>query len=163
MTDRPTITILTGGQTGGDRAALDAALVRGIPCGGWCPAGRLAEDGIIPDRYPVTPLSGGSYEDRTRRNVADSDATAILCFGPPFGGTETTRAACVELHKPLLLLDAGAMTPAEAGERIAEFVRSHEITHLNLAGPRESEQPAITAYVRVAVGAALDQLNTGVR
>src|SRR5256885_2018978 len=80
------IRIVSGGQTGADRAALDAAMEACVECGGWCPAGRMAEDGVIPDRYPVIELpEGGGYEQRTLRNVLDSDATVILSFGPPPG------------------------------------------------------------------------------
>src|SRR5262245_9804382 len=84
--------IFAGGQTGVDRGALDAALELGVDCGGWCPPGRLAEDGRIPDRYPViemheTEFEGDGYAARTRRNVEISDGTLILCVGPPSGGT----------------------------------------------------------------------------
>jgi len=83
--------VVSGGQTGVDRGALDAALERGVPCGGWCPAGRLAEDGVIPARYPVTELRGAGYDERTRKNVEDSDGTLIVTFGRATGGTARTR------------------------------------------------------------------------
>src|SRR5210317_1948565 len=79
--------IVSGGQTGVDRGALDAALTLGRVCGGWCPEGRLADDGPIPARYPLQELPGGGYRARTRRNVRDSDATLIVTFGAPTGGT----------------------------------------------------------------------------
>jgi hypothetical protein len=148
------IKIISGGQTGADRAALDAAIDSGTPCGGWCPADRTAEDGIIAAQYPIQPLPGGGYDERTRRNVADSDGTVIFCFGEPFGGTETTRQACVEMSKPLLLIDAWTF-PDLAVEQVREFVRRHGIRTLNVAGPRASEQPAIGAFVYRCVAALL--------
>ena len=78
--------IISGGQTGVDRAALDVAMEYGIDAGGWCPQGRLAEDGIIPDNYPLTELPGADYCQRTRKNVIDSDGSVIIYFGKPAGG-----------------------------------------------------------------------------
>ena len=93
--------IVSGGQTGVDRAALDVALKVGIPCGGWCPKGRKAEDGAIPDRYPLTETSSASYPVRTEKNVNDSDGTLILKVGPVTGGTART----VKAAKKLKILD----------------------------------------------------------
>ena len=146
--------IISGGQTGADRAALDAALDKGAACGGWCPADRSAEDGVIPDHYPLQTLPEGGYDERTRRNVADSDGTVIFSFGEPFGGTETTRRACVELNKPLLIIDA-AGDPPSAALKVREFVDYHGIRTLNVAGPRASEQPAVGAFVYRCVAALL--------
>ena len=148
--------IVSGGQTGADRAALDAALDARVACGGWCPADRSAEDGVIPTRYPVQPLPGGGNDQRTRQNVRDSDATVIFCFGEPTGGTETTRRACLEMNKPLLVVDA-AGDPASAARRVREFIDAHEIRVLNVAGPRASEEPAIGAFVYRCVRALLRQ------
>src|ERR1700678_1456456 len=92
--------IVSGGQTGVDRGALDAALAAGFPCGGWCPADRRAEDGPIPDRYPLRALAGGREKDRTRQNVQDSDGTAILFHESLTGGTLVTRNLCVREKKP---------------------------------------------------------------
>ena len=92
--------IVSGGQTGVDRAALDAALALGIPCAGWCPKGRRAEDGAIPERYPVAETESADYEERTRLNVGDADATLILASGPLSGGTgltAETAEACAQL------------------------------------------------------------------
>jgi hypothetical protein len=83
--------IISGGQTGVDRGALEAALSASFPCGGWCPAGRKAEDGVIPEKYPVTPLPGGGYRARTRKNVQESDGTVILAPGELTGETALTR------------------------------------------------------------------------
>jgi hypothetical protein len=73
--------IVSGGQAGVDRAALDWAIARGIPHGGWCPAGRIAEDGMIPERYQLRETASPGYRERTRRNVEDSDGTLILNLG----------------------------------------------------------------------------------
>jgi len=152
---KQTIKIISGGQTGVDRAALDAALDAGVACGGWCPADRTAEDGVIPDHYPLQPLPGGGNNDRTRRNVADSDGTVIFSFGTPAGGTETTRSAAGELNKPLLFIDTQTTEPHAAVRQMRAFLRQHEIHTLNIAGPRAGEQPAIGAFVYRCVKALL--------
>lgn len=138
--------IVSGGQTGVDRAALDAALAHGFACGGFCPAGRLAEDGRIADRYPLTELQRGGYRARTRRNVLDSDGTAILYCGAPEGGTEQTLADCIRHRKPYKLIDAEEIAPARAAELLASFVAAHAIETLNVAGPRASKAPRAYAY-----------------
>jgi hypothetical protein len=97
--------IISGGQTGVDRGALDAALELGVDCGGWCPAGRLAEDGPIPDHYPVVELANAGYAERTARNVADADGTLIISNGEPIGGTRETVERCVEMQKAYLVID----------------------------------------------------------
>ncbi len=153
------IRIISGGQTGADRAALDAAMEAGVECGGWCPAGRKAEDGAIPRRYPLDELpEGGGCDERTLRNVLDSDATVILSFGPPEGGSETTRGAAIGAVRPLLLIDARHTSPRRAAEQIAEFAQAHGVHTLNVAGPRASEQPLIGEYVHAAVSMALRRL-----
>ncbi len=141
-----------------DRAALDVALNQRIACGGWCPAGRLAEDGIIPTHYPVQELVGGGPAERTRENVRDSDATVIFCWGKPRGGTAETIRCCVEATRPHLVLDAEQMEVADAAAAAVAFVRQHAIEILNVAGPRESEWPngyAYTARVLIDVVAEL--------
>ena len=140
--------IVTGGQTGVDRAALDAALESGVKAGGWCPEGRVAEDGIIPDRYPLLGLSRAGYRQRTRRNVIDSDGTAIIYFGHPEGGTEQTIAYCIKERKPYLLIDAEEVSIERAAGRIERFVASHSIAVLNVAGPRASGESRAYAYAR---------------
>lgn len=130
--------IVTGAQTGVDRGALDAALEAGFPCGGWCPEGRLAEDGRIQDRYPVTELAGAGYRQRTRQNVIDSDGTLVISFGALTGGTRETVRFCERFKKPVLVVDAIAIGPASAAAQAAEFVKTHSIAVLNVAGPRES-------------------------
>ena len=109
---------------------------------------------MIPAHYPLQPLPGGGYDDRTRRNVADSDGTVIFCFGEPVGGTETTRRTCVEMNKPLLIIDA-AGDPPSAVLKVREFIEAHAIRTLNVAGPRASEQPAIGAFVYRCIASLL--------
>ena len=130
--------IISGGQTGVDRGALDAALDAKFPCGGWCPTGRLAEDGIIPAHYPMSEMRDGGYRERTRKNVVDSDGTLVIYFGELGGGTRETVRYCETLGKPVLALDAGASTPEDVAAAAREFVRERDIAVLNVAGPRES-------------------------
>lgn len=149
------VAIVSGGQTGVDRAALDAALEAGIRCGGWCPQGRRAEDGPIPVRYPLSELPGGGYTQRTRRNVEQSDATAILCFGRPRGGTALTISWCRRLARPWLLLDGERHPPGEAVARLAAFVVEHHVATLNVAGPRASGEPRGYAFAYAVIGQLL--------
>src|SRR5882724_1829388 len=114
---------MSGGQTGVDRGALDAALAFEVECSGWCPAGRLAEDGEIPKHYPVVELANAGYAARTARNVADSDATLIISNGEPIGGTRETVDRCIEMRKPYLLIDSERLSMQEAAELAAQFVR----------------------------------------
>src|SRR5262245_44443591 len=138
--------IVSGGQTGVDRGALDAALAAGFPCGGWCPAGRLAEDGAIADSYPVVVLAQAGYEERTLRNVLDSDGTAILHSGPVEGGTRLTAEHCAKHGKPLVMIDASVSPPARAVAEIAAFIERERVSVLNIAGPRASKWPAAHDY-----------------
>jgi len=133
------VKIVSGGQTGVDRAALDVALKHGIECGGWCPAGRLDEFGRIPDQYPVQELDVGGFTERTLRNVKDSDGTVIIYSDKRTGGTEQTVRFCRELQRPHELIDPSMLSAQDAAELISDFVRRHKIRILNIAGPRQSE------------------------
>ena len=153
----PVEKIVSGGQTGVDRAALDVALERAIPCGGWCPEGRLAEDGPIPCRYPLAETGTGGYEERTRLNVRDSDATLILSQGPLPGKTADGTALTLEwaetLAMPCLVVDLSQ--PADI-EGIAEWLGVSAVRVLNVAGPRESTSPGIYAKASEFLSAVLD-------
>lgn len=122
-----------------DRGALDAALAAGIDCGGWAPGDRSAEDGVIPDRYPLIPLPDGGNRQRTRLNVVDSDGTAILYYESLKGGARLTRNLCALLKRPYILINARKTPdPIAAAEAVATFVEGHGIQALNVAGPRAS-------------------------
>jgi hypothetical protein len=134
------VKIISGGQTGVDRAALDVALRHGIEGGGWCPAGRLDEFGRIPDQYPVQELAVGGFSERTLQNVKDSDGTVIIYPGKlGGGGTEQTVRFCMELQRPHQLIDASKISAEDAANLIASFLRKHKVDVLNVAGPRQSE------------------------
>jgi hypothetical protein len=135
-----TLKVVSGGQTGVDRAALDAALRVGIPCGGWCPRGRQAEDGPIAARYPLVETPEARPDQRTGWNVRDSDATLVLARGRIAGGTERTVERARGLGRPLRVVDLSA-GPAVAAVRT--WIGARRIGVLNVAGPRESEEPGI--------------------
>ncbi len=132
--------IVSGGQTGVDRAALDAALEARVPVRGWCPAGRLAEDGVIPERYPLVETPKANPAQRTRWNVRDSDATLVLCFGEPTGGTAATVKRAKGLGRPFLVL---APAPSAIPAAREWLTRLPVEPWLNVAGPRESGQPGV--------------------
>ena len=150
--------IISGGQTGLDRAALDVALRHGIECGGWCPTGRLDEFGKIPDRYPVQELQGGGFTERTFQNVKESDGTVIIYPVELRGGTEQTIHFCVELKRPNQLIDASKISAEGAAKLIADFVRKNKICILNVAGPRQSEWPEGYTYASRALDVFLTTL-----
>ncbi len=133
--------IISGGQTGVDRAALDVALQSGVPCGGWCPKGRRAEDGRIDDRYLLEETPSEEYEQRTMWNVRDADATLILALRSPLsGGTQYTTQVAGSLGKPchvVVLDDRASLTI------VADWLRRHAVGTLNVAGPRESGAPGV--------------------
>ena len=133
--------IISGGQTGVDRGALDAALETGIECGGTCPAGRKDEDGIIPEIYPLTELTSNIYSDRTRQNVIDSDATLILHFGQFEGGTAFTHQCCIAEDKPYLVINAARDGQTVLVQQILDFIKQNKVQVLNVAGPRASKVP----------------------
>ena len=146
--------ILSGGQTGVDRAALDAAMGAGVPCGGWCPRGRKAEDGVIPARYPLTETPTDAYEQRTRWNVRDSDGTLILTEGVLGGGTALAAEVARHLGRPLLVVDLN-LRPSR--QEVGEWLRSQRIAVVNIAGPRESQAPGIHARAREFLEKVLDK------
>jgi len=134
--------IISGGQTGVDRAALDVAIELGIPHGGWCPLGRLAEDGTIPQHYQLRETDSPDYAVRTERNVEEADATLILCRGRPTGGTELTRQLAMRCGKPVRVVDLSSRPEVSKTRR---WLRVYGRGVLNVAGPRESQSPGIGA------------------
>ncbi len=129
--------IISGGQTGVDRAALDVALELGLTCGGFCPSGRISEDGRISEKYPLTETPTSDYTERTIWNVRDSNATLILVWGPPTGGTLLALETAKECHKPYLLIDFQSNQNASA---VISWLLDHCVRVLNIAGPRASTQ-----------------------
>lgn len=132
--------IISGGQTGVDRAALDAARTLAIPCGGWCPRGRRAEDGPIAPGYPLTETPSDDYAQRTEWNVRDAEGTLVLTRGALTQGTAFTVELARRLSKPCLVLDLDHL-PGEAPVRA--WCEDHRVAVLNVAGPRESKSPGI--------------------
>lgn len=153
--------IISGGQTGVDRGALNAALGAGVACGGWCPENRQAEDGEIAAHYPVTPLVGAGYRKRTKQNVIDSHATVIIYHTEIVlgSGTELTLKTCIAQRKPYLLIDAAIVQPEIAGKHIAEFIQRHQIQIINFGGSRHSVVPMIEKYTEQAVLIAIESLH----
>lgn len=156
MTGFQNLKIISGGQTGVDRAALDAALESGVSAGGWCPEGRLAEDGPITERYPLQELPDGGYTERTLKNVQDSDATVIFYFETISGGTEETLLYCLNEKKPYLLIDGSGITEDTASKRIKHFIDQNKITRLNVAGPRASKEKRAYEYTRQVITRLLE-------
>ncbi len=141
--------IISGGQTGADRAALDAALTLGTAHGGWCPRGRRAEDGTIPSRYNLRATNSANSAVRTRRNVLDADGTLLFTRGEPTGGSLLTAKVAHEARKPLLHLEVTSIQEQSdvACGKLNEWIARHDIQVLNVAGNRESECPGIYAVV----------------
>lgn len=129
--------IISGGQTGVDRAALDSAIMAGLPIGGWCPKGRLSEDGIVPLRYPLKEHASPDYDARTRENVLDSDGTLVLTFGMPTGGTADTIRLARFHERPYRVVD---LESKPSVEETAAWLASRSIGTLNVAGPRASHR-----------------------
>jgi hypothetical protein len=136
--------IISGAQTGADRAALDFAIKHGLAHGGWCPTGRRAEDGRIPPHYELIETPSNDYEQRTRWNVRDSDATLIISKSSTLtGGSAYTRRCAEQLDQPWLHVHPGNDDP----QTIKDFLERHKVKTLNVAGPRASTEPGITEYV----------------
>lgn len=132
--------IISGGQTGVDRAALDVALEQGIPCGGWCPAGRHADDGPIPAKYPLRETTNIDHTVRTEFNTRDSDGTLIINRGSLHGGTAYAVEMARHLGKPVLIVDVDA---PPAMEDVLHWLKKHDIRTLHIGGPRELSCPGI--------------------
>jgi hypothetical protein len=132
--------LISGGQTGVDRAALDFCLENNIPCGGWCPKGRLAEDGIIPDKYPLLETGSEDYDVRTRLNIEDSDGTLIIYKSELDKGTRFTLKTIQEKGKPYFLINLSLRIDPVI---VKNWVIANDLKTINIAGPRESNSPGI--------------------
>ena len=135
--------IISGGQTGADQGALDAAIKLGIPHGGWVPKGRLTEDGSISDKYNLIEMPTDSYPDRTKKNIRESDGTLILSHGMITGGSEYTQNMALKYGKPMVHIDLSNVTPFDAAVLINNWIVDYEIKTLNVAGPRASKDSKI--------------------
>ncbi len=138
-----------------DRAALDVALALGMSCGGWCPRGRKALDGPIPDRYPLREAESSDYNLRTRLNARDSDATLVLNCGRLSGGTAYTVKVARELGRPCLVVSLDEATELSP---VLDWLEQNQVHVLNVAGPRESKCPGIHEKARAFLEQLLPQL-----
>lgn len=143
--------VVSGGQTGVDRGALDGALELGFELGGWCPKGRKAEDGVIDQSYPLTEHKSSNYIDRTKANVIDSDGTLIIYFSKLSGGTLATYEFCKEFSKPHLCIDAQELQIEDASIKVKTFIEENKIEVLNVAGPRASNNDNAYPYAKSLV------------
>jgi predicted Rossmann-fold nucleotide-binding protein len=132
--------IISGGQTGVNRAALDVAIEIGIPCGGWCPKGRRAEDGPIDPKYPLKETKSQEYQIRSDVNVISADGTLILTIGKLTEGTAYTAQMALKYRKPHLVVDLEKKIKPKV---VFDWAEAHKIRVLNVAGPRESKKPGI--------------------
>lgn len=148
-------TIVSGGQTGADRAALDWAIAHHIAHGGWCPKGRLATDGPLANHYQLRETESAGYRQRTKRNVQDSDVTLIFNIGEFDGGTQQTVRFAEAMKKPHNVFQLDQRTlPVIAGE-IVEWLKQDQFASLNIAGPREEKRPGIYALVMATLDECL--------
>jgi len=140
--------IVSGGQTGADRAALDFARAHHIPHGGWCPHGRLAEDGTIDPHYHLKETPTPSYAQRTEWNVRDSDGTVIFSIAQEiFGGSKLTAELARRYKKPCLHL-SHKVDGEKAAKKLRQFLEENKIHILNVAGPRASSEPEVAHFTK---------------
>jgi putative molybdenum carrier protein len=132
--------VISGGQTGVDRAALDAALTLGIHCGGFCPKGRKSEDGTIPEKYPLVETRSDNYSERTERNVKTADGTMILIAGNPDRGTQLTIDLCRRHNKSCLVIN---LNDGKDRVELKSWIKKNKIGVINIAGNRERISPGI--------------------
>ncbi len=147
--------VVSGGQTGVDRAGLDAAIFHDILHGGWCPAGRRSEDGPIPDTYQLRETESRNYTVRTKQNVTDSDGTLILFEDSMSRGTELTAKFARQLKRPLWSVDILELLDwtdehfETEIEKVVAWLKEENVNVLNIAGPRESTSPGIGGIARM--------------
>lgn len=147
--------IVSSGQTGVDRAALDWARQRGVIHGGWCPKGRLAADGPLPEHYLLRETESTGYRQRTKLNVKDSDATLIFNMGPLDGGTLQTVRFAQTLCKPHLVVQIDEMALEAAAHNVRAWLVEGRFRTLNVAGPREEKRPGVYAGVLALLDACV--------
>jgi hypothetical protein len=154
--------IISGGQTGADQAALDAAIKLGIPHGGWVPKGRLTEEGPLPDKYALTEMPSSSYPLRTEQNVIDSSGTLIINHGRLSEGSDYTRKMALKHHRPWLHIDLNKIPAFKAATHIRSWLDDNEIEILNVAGPRASKDDQIYGAVFKLIESVhyLEMMNT---
>jgi len=150
--------IISGGQTGVDRAALDFAIERGFAYGGYCPKGRRAEDGAIPLHYNLIETKSADYAIRTEKNVDAADGTLIFHRGGLTGGTEFTAELCQQKEKPVFLIDMDG--PGHPTAAFRAWMKKNGIKILNVAGPRESQRPGISAQAAEVLRLLLERRTT---
>jgi len=137
------IKIVSGGQTGVDRAALNVAIEIGLAHGGWCPKGRRAEDGRIPRKYKLRETDNRDYAVRTEKNVVDSDATLVLYFRQISGGTNLTLRIAKQQARHVIAVDLDCARLQSEAQRVRDWIESNRIGVLNVAGPRESNAKGV--------------------
>ncbi|MDA1331295.1 MAG: hypothetical protein O3A65_02310 [Proteobacteria bacterium] len=147
--------IVSNAQTGVGRGVLDAAIELGAECGGACAEGRMAEDGFIPDNYPVTELLGEDTIESIRQNVKESDGTAIIYFGDIEEEPEEALDYCVQLGKPYRLIDGGELQSGQAAKVIADFIKDKGLMTLHIIGPKASASDRAHRFGYEAVRALL--------
>jgi len=142
--------IISGGQTGADQGALDAAIKYSFPHGGWIPKGRMTEDGILPEKYKLKEMPTSSYPKRTEQNIIDSDGTVIISHGKLTGGSKLTQKLAEKHKRPCLHIDLNKTPAFIAATLINSWINIHKIESLNVAGSRASKDPKIyedTTYI----------------
>jgi len=147
--------IVSGGQTGADRAALDFAMKYNIPCGGWVPKGRRTEDGQLPEEYQLREMPTSDYSQRTEQNVIDSDGTVIISHGYLTGGSALTKEFAIRHEKPCLHLDMSMTSIDEAAGLLNLWIGENDLKVLNVAGPRAGKDQKIYGVTIDVLEAAL--------
>ena len=155
--------IISGGQTGVGRAALDVAIELGIPHGGWIPKGRKTEAGRLPAKYLLKEMPTESYPERTEQNVIDSDGTLIISHGPLTGGSEYTRKMADKHDKPWIHVDTRRISVEAAVEFVRAWISGSDVKVLNVAGPRASKDPKIYGTTKRLLTVLIKMMSLGNR
>ncbi len=143
------LVIISGGQTGADRAALDWSIKHELPHGGWCPLGRQAMDGQIDEKYKLKETPTEEPLEKTEWNVRDSDATVIFTLGPKAaGGAQKASSFARKMKKPCLHLHKGILG---ASEKLIAFMDKYYVRRLNVAGSRECREPGVYEWVTLTL------------